>query len=420
MTTAPVPGDSAQSMQAAPILWWQHDEVIRRLICDLITAEFTNIRPSGVQLPPHPWHGSLHLCNDLGADSLELLQLATALADMLHLQESGTEDFLLARPTLADWISIAQAALRRFDAALTFRTSGSTGTPKRCSHALAGLWQEVLELATLLPERQRVLSAVPSHHIYGFIFTILLPHALGLAAAEVIDLRGSSPARLRGLLAEGDLVIGHPIFWQAAAPLLAGVASDVVGVSSTAPCPDSLSEALRVAGLGRLLQIFGSSETAGIGWRDLETAPYALFKHWQKDPLHEAMVIRRIADGSIQKFELPDKVAWCEDRFFWPGARRDAAVQVGGINVFPAVVRRALLSHPAVHDAAVRLMRADEGARLKAFIVAHESHLDQAALHQALEDWVQQHLTPPERPRAFTFGAQCPVGPDGKDADWII
>ena len=411
---------NAPSSRIAPVEWWQQNEVMLRLICDLITAEFANIRPSGATLPPRPWPASMHIRDDLGADSLELLQLATALAEMLRLHESGTEDFLLARPTIADWISIAQAALERFSSTLTFHTSGSTGTPKSCTHLLADLWQEALELATLLPARRRVLSAVPCHHIYGFIFTILLPHALNSASAEVIDLRGSSPARLRQLLDQGDLVIGHPTFWKAASTLLPGIADDVVGVSSTAPCPDSLTEALRAAGLCRLLQIFGSSETAGIGWRDHETAPYALFNHWQRDPLHEALLIRRRVDGSMQSIEFPDTLAWHDDRHFSPGARRDAAVQVGGINVFPAVVRRVLLAHPAVCDAAVRLMRSDEGARLKAFIVAHETHFDQAALHQAIEDWVRQHLTPPERPRAFTFGARCPVGPDGKDADWII
>lgn len=412
--------DSALTPSAAPIRWWRDAATLQRLVTDLITAEFAQIRPSGARLAPSPWPASMHIADDLGADSLELLQLATALAEMLHLHESGIEDFLLARPTIGDWVDIARSGLDEFSATLTFRTSGSTGVPKRCAHSLAGLWQEVLQLATLLQARRRVFSAVPSHHIYGFIFTVLLPHALDLHAANVIDLRGGSPARLRTLLSPGDLVIGHPTFWQAAVNLLPGLAADVVGVSSTAPCPDALSAGLRAAGLGRLVQIFGSSETAGIGWRDCETAPFALFDHWQRDAKHADALLRTASDGSVQRIAYPDALIWQDEQHFMPGARRDAGVQVGGINVFPSAVRSALLTHPAVRDAAVRLMRGDEGNRLKAFIVARDAQADRTALHADLTAWVQQHLTAAERPRAFTFGEQCPTGPNGKDADWII
>lgn len=412
--------DAQPASAAPPVVWWRDTAVMQRLVSDLIATEFAIIRPSGAMLPPLPWSASLHIRDELGADSLELLQLATVLAEMLHLHESGIEDLLLARPTIADWISIAQSGLDGFSTTLTFRTSGSTGVPKRCTHSLAGLWQEVLELATLLPARRRIFSAVPSYHIYGFIFTILLPHALGLADISVIDLRGGSPARLRQTLQPGDLVIGHPTFWQAASTLLSGVADDVIGVSSTAPCPDALSAALRAAGLHRLLQIFGSSETAGIGWRERETEPYTLFSHWQRGAQHDVELERHLPDGSVQRIAYPDALAWYDDRHFLAGARRDDGVQVGGINVFPSVVRRALLAHPDVRDAAVRRMRSDEGDRLKAFIVARDAQADQVALHHALTIWVQQHLTPVERPRAFTFGEQCPVGANGKDADWII
>jgi 4-coumarate--CoA ligase len=93
---------------------------------------------------------------------------------------------------------------------MTFRTSGSTGQPKSCVHALHALWREVQEVAPLLSGCTRLFAAVPSHHIYGFLFTILLPRALGLDSRSVLDLRQSSPARLSRELREGDVVIGHP------------------------------------------------------------------------------------------------------------------------------------------------------------------------------------------------------------------
>ena len=419
-STCPTRAKTDQESLPSAVVWWSNALVMRQFVCDLVAAELAVLRRSGTMLPLRPWLSSTHLHDDLGVDSLELLQLATVLAETLHLHESGIADYLLARQTIGDWAEIAQAGLSEFSASMTFRTSGSTGAAKSCTHCLADLWQETRELASLLSTQQRIFSAVPSHHIYGFIFTILLPQALALADRQVIDIRDSSPAALRTFLQPYDLVIAHPAFWQAAATMLTSVAGNVVGVTSTAPCPDDVSAALRTAGLHRLLQIFGSSETAGIGWRETETAPYTLFKHWQRTPDNPAALMRHSRAGSTLHVPCPDKLTWCDARHFFAAGRLDAAVQVGGINVYPSAVRQVLLEHPHVQDAAVRLMRSDEGNRLKAFIVARDRQLDQTELQQELVAWVQKRLRPPERPKAFSFGAQCPTGQQGKASDWII
>jgi 4-coumarate--CoA ligase len=80
-----------------------------------------------------PGAGAVGLGSDgRGTDSLELVSLATALVEALHLHRSGIEDYLLARRTLGEWIEICAGGLARFDGALTFCTSGSTGKPKSC------------------------------------------------------------------------------------------------------------------------------------------------------------------------------------------------------------------------------------------------------------------------------------------------
>jgi acyl-coenzyme A synthetase/AMP-(fatty) acid ligase len=94
-------------------------------------------------------------------------------------------------------------------------------------------------------------------------------------------------------------------------------------------------------------------------------------------------------------------------------------VQVGGTNVFPAHVADVLALHPQVREAAVRLMRPDEGNRLKAFIVARPG-ADVDALRTGLPAWAAQRLTAPERPAAWTFGPRLPRQASGKPADWII
>lgn len=408
--------------------WWRSEQAVQRFVCDLIAAELAALRPSGDFTPPSMWSPSLHLTRKLGVDSLELLGIASALAEAVHLHESGIEDYLLVRPTIAEWVGIVQAGLGRYSATLSFRTSGSTGKAKRCQHPLSGLWQEVEELAPLFGGSRRILAAVPAHHIYGFLFTVLLPRALGLAEVPIVDLRASSPARLMQELREGDLVVAHPQYWQLlvrAGSSQAMMPAGAVGVSSTAPCPDAVADALLQMGIAKLVQIYGSSETAGVGWREHAADPYRLLSYWRRDGGAPNELLRELADGQPARHACQDSLAWVDERRFRPTGRIDAAVQVGGANVFPSKVRDALLRHPAVRDAAVRLMRPDEGSRLKAFIVPHAADPDPDlqtldALHASLEAWVHAELMPAERPRAFSFGPQLPKSANGKNTDWII
>jgi long-chain acyl-CoA synthetase len=403
---------------STPAAWWRHEPTLLRVVTDLLAFELAHARPGRPPLPP-PWPRACHFIEDLGADSLELLAMGTALAEALHLRGAEVDGRLLAHPVLEEWVAAAHAGLEMEGGAqaVTFRTSGSAGTPRRCTHALATLWQETGVLAGLLPGRTRILSAVPAHHIYGFLFTVLLPRALGID--EVIDLRAASPAAFSGMARPGDLVVAHPGWWEALARLQPGFGPDVVGVSSTAPCPDVLADALAAAGL-RLVQVYGSSETAGVGWREAGGAPFTLFPYWQgADGVAE--LTRQLPDGGAARYPLQDKLEWLDAGRFRPAGRIDQAVQVGGTNVFPGYVADVLRMHPAVADAAVRLMRPDEGRRLKAFVVPRAGHdADQGALREDLSSWVGERLATPERPVAWTFGERLPRQASGKPADWII
>jgi long-chain acyl-CoA synthetase len=399
--------------------WWQSRAVLRRFVADLVEDELVRQRRSSIGRP-RPWPEDLSFEQELGVDSLERMQLATALAESLQLHESGIEDYLLVKRTLGDWVDIAGAGLQRFSERLVFRTSGSSGAPKSCPHSLDALLQETSQHARLFAGRRRILSAVPSHHIYGFLFTVLLPRALGLEADAVLDIRGSTPAWLARGAQAGDLVVGHPDFWRAVASTVTGLPADVVGVTSTAPCPDAVSEAVEAAGIARLFHIYGSSETAGIGWRDSWREPYRLFPYWTLSPDRSDQLLRQLPDGSPQQLTCQDTLERLDASHFRVGGRHDDAVQVGGTNVFPSRVAAVLRRHPQVGDAAVRLMRPDEGSRLKAYVVPSADVTDTAAWLADLGRWIDSHLTTPERPKAIRIGARLPVNETGKLVDWSL
>jgi 4-coumarate--CoA ligase (photoactive yellow protein activation family) len=410
-----MPESPAASASSIPLAWWEHEPGLHRFVADLLAAELALGRP-GRPLRPGPWLRGLDLARDLGADSLELLGMATRLDEALGLQ-AGTGEDLLARPLLDGWIAAARAGLRAGGAqALTFSTSGSAGAPRRCTHALATLRQETAQLALLLPGRRRILAAVPAHHIYGFLFTVLLPADLGIGTA--IDIRAAAPSAALAMLRPGDLVVAHPGWWEALARLRPHFPPDVAGVSSSAPCPDGLAGELAAAGL-RLLQVYGSSETAGVGWRAQAGAPFTLLPWWDRVEGRPELV-RKLPDGGTARYPLQDKLEWADARRFLPAGRIDEAVQVGGMNVFPAYVAEVLRMHPAVADAAVRLMRPDEGRRLKAFVVPRADGSAATELAAQLSGWIAERLTAPECPAAWTFGPRLPRQASGKPADWII
>ena len=171
---------------------------------------------------------------------------------------------------------------------------------------------------------------VPAHHIYGFIFTALLADELDV---EVWPGERASPGHIARTLRPGDLVVSFPERWIWLERSIPEWPPDVVGVTSTAPCPDGLVAALRERGLARMVEIYGSSETAGIAWRDEPEAAYALMPQWHFAADSETEPSSLVhATGS--RAVLPDRVERVGSRAFRLRGRIDGAVQVGGINVY--------------------------------------------------------------------------------------
>jgi len=386
-------------------------ESICRVLEDKLRAELAAGRGAdAVWLPPGPWPDSLPIGEaGLGADSLELLALAGSVNEMFHIHDTGIEDALLARRYFGDWVDLIQQSWKANAGRVSFHTSGSTGRPKRCTHTMLDLAAEADEHARRL-RPGRILTAVPSHHIYGFIFSVLLPLQAG---CEVIDIRTQLPARFL----EDDVLVSFPEHWQYLGRSLRHLPA-VTGVTSTAPMPTGLARDLCTRGLHRLVEIYGSSETGGIGWRDDPDAPFALLDLWSVRGAPAADGTLLLTGRSGMQTETPDLVAMAESRSFHVRRRRDGAVQVGGINVFPAHIAATLERHPLVAHARVRLA-AGACSRLTALIVPNDPDVDQDKLRQQLEAWIILHLSGPERPRSFTIAAQIPTGDFGKERGWL-
>lgn len=381
---------------------------IVRIVADLVATELTASRGRDPREGGELWSETTRF-DDHGfdLDSLERLAASSALSEYFHLHEHGTEDYLLAQRTLGEWCDIVEDALAATGARVTFRTSGSTGTPKRITHELANLALEVDGwVAALAPAP--IVALVPGHHIYGTMFTALLPDRLGTVCDDVRwSLRRLTDA------APGTIVIGTPTQWARVARVIGKFPPGLVGVTSTAPMPAALWHTLREQGLQRLIEVYGSSETAGIGQREGPDEPFTLLPHVARST---AGVSRATAGGEAIEGATLDAVEWIDDRRFVLGGRHDAMVQVGGHNVDPAAVRDVVRAHPDVADAHVRL----DGAsmRLKAFVVPVDRDHDPRTLSLALDQWCGSRLTSAQRPRRFDVGPALPLSAMGKPIDW--
>ncbi|NKE44238.1 AMP-binding protein [Roseomonas frigidaquae] len=359
------------------------------------------------------WPAELSLgAEGLGLDSLELVTCAAAVNELFRLHESGVEDYLLAERRLDAWCHIIRAGMQDGTTGITFRTSGSSGAPRRFTHAHAALAAEAAHWAGIFADRRRIIQLVPAHHIYGFLFTILLPEALGV---PVVDGRALSPGRLARLLRGDDLLVGFPAGWTPMLRSLDRLPDGIRATSSTAPLPAATHHALREAGAAQVVEVYGSSETAGLAARSVPEAPFALLPRWRPGQAGEAASVIEVATGA--EIALPDRCEWLGGGTLRLLGRKDDAVQVGGVNVYPARVAARLAAHPLVSDAAVRLDATLPEPRLKAFVTLHTPR-ERAGAHAALEAWCRENLPAAERPVSIELGGRLPRNALGKLSDW--
>ncbi len=377
---------------------------VHRIACAVVASELRRWRTAGAAPTDRDtWPEALPIGEDgLGLDSIEQLVALGALAETFGLEDSDLGREPPAR--VGDWIDWILRGHAAADGRMTVRTSGSTGRPKPCDHAIADLLDEAAFLATQIPGRRRVVALVPAHHLYGIIWTALLPAALGV---EVVPRTIGTPLDL----AAGDLVVAVPDQWRALLRLTRGFPADIVGVSSGGALDDRLAADLLADGLARLLDIYGSSETGGIALRDLPATAYTLLPRWHLLPKAKDW---RLGDDRGGRHALPDHIERIGDRGLRPTGRRDGAVQVGGHNVWPGRVAIMLRTLDGVVDAAVRL--GDDG-RLKAFIVRDDA-ADPDLLSARIDQAIADQLAGPERPKSIRFGAALPRDALGKLADW--
>ncbi len=313
---------------------------------------------------------------------------------------------------------------------LVVYTSGSTGQAQAIPKKLAQMANEVATLDALFGAgigMADIVATVSHQHIYGLLFKVLWPISSGRAVhaqsaffpedlQRMVPQRPwvllSSPAHLKRLPEQAtrpDTRHLRAIF-SSGGPLLAPSAQQVAQLCGHRP-----------------LEIYGSSETGGIAWRQPEADPAQRREHWQAMP---GIALRVDEDGQLevrsphlpdqQWFAMADRAQLEADGFVLRG-RTDRIVKLEEKRISLTRIEELLAASPLVADARVLV---HEGKRTRqyiaAFVVPSQPGRDllrgqgKLALNAALRSALAGAIEGIALPRLWRYLEAMPVNPQGK------
>jgi acetyl-CoA synthetase len=114
-------------------------------------------------------------------------------------------------------------------------------------------------------------------------------------------------------------------------------------------------------------------------------------------------------------FPTKDRGRMDDDGYFYHAGRADDVIISAGWTMSAVEIENALVSHPAVHAAAViGVPDALRGQVVKAFVVPVPGHATDTAMMTEIQEFVRSRLSRHEFPRRIVFVADLPRTPAGK------
>ncbi len=313
---------------------------------------------------------------------------------------------------------------------LVLFTSGSTGAPQAISKKLFQMSREVATLEAHfggLLGAADIMSTVSHQHIYGLLFNILWPLAAGRA---IYAKNFSFPAELIGGLAERDgLLVSSPAHLKRLpAHAAGGMVSNRLRAVFSSGGPLSFEV---VSDLKRLLnlvpiEVYGSSETGGIAWRQQHTR---IDEAWTPmtgvacriDSAAGVLEVRSPHLPNDEWFQTADRAVLREDNRFLIEGRIDRIVKIEEKRISLAAIEGQLTASSMVADARV-IVTEGRRARIAAFIVpsliGHRklALVGKLAFNRILADTVGQAVEAVGIPKVWRYLDALPTNLQGKTA----
>jgi acyl-coenzyme A synthetase/AMP-(fatty) acid ligase/3-hydroxymyristoyl/3-hydroxydecanoyl-(acyl carrier protein) dehydratase len=318
---------------------------------------------------------------------------------------------------------LSAAALDLDRCSLSLCTSGSSGEPKRIDKTLRQLVNEVEALEQLWGAELGpacIIGSVATQHIYGLLFRVLWPLCAG---RPFVRKQLAFPEDLQRASRE------HPAFAWVASPALLKRMGDNLDwpalsavrrvFSSGGALPAEAAQSLHHRLQQWPTEIFGSSETGGIAWRQghdlwqpfadvalsqdddgalLITSPYLPAGHVE----HTADAARIAADGRFELLGRLDRIVKLEEK-----------------RISLPMLEKALMAHEWVAEARLGVVQ-ENRASLGALLVLTEAGLHalrnqgRRTLTEELRQHLSQHCEALALPRRWRLLRQLPLNTQGK------
>jgi acyl-coenzyme A synthetase/AMP-(fatty) acid ligase len=297
-------------------------------------------------------------------------------------------------------------------------TGGSTGQPKIWTKTPTNLLAESAYLAERfkVTPADRILSTAPPNHIYGILYSVLMPM---LGGARVCATSPTFPHEILAQLAESraTILVSLPVHYRSLKAQTYDAAHLRLAFSSAGPLDPVDGEAFSAATGAPVFEIYGSTETGGIASRcrhkgETELTPFAPVRVDVEN--ERALVTSNFISPDLPRdekgrFLLADRLEATSDGKLHLLGRSDGIVKVGGKRVDLEMVRETLKKQKGVSDAVVFNLPGEAGRETEIVAVV-EGRADIACLRQAL----QRALEPQALPRRIKVVRQMPMLATGK------
>jgi acyl-coenzyme A synthetase/AMP-(fatty) acid ligase len=297
-------------------------------------------------------------------------------------------------------------------------TGGSTGTPKIWSKTIRNMFAEAFFLSDKfnISSADRFAATVPSIHIYGLLFSVLVPLVV---SAQVLDGVFTFPHEIhRAIEKEGATVlVSIPIHYRVLNGSRMKKASLRLAFSSAGQLNQADGDAFfKQTGLG-VIEIYGSTESGGIATRCCAvgeanfTANDCVDWKIEADRLFVrsdfvSPEIHRNGDGFI---DTGDHVQAVSNDSFKLIGRADRIVKVAGKRVDIEDVKNKIIQLPNVMNALVISTKSQTGRENEIWALVEGDIGKNDLKHQLMEK-----LEPHAVPRRIKIVENIPVSSTGK------
>ena len=297
-------------------------------------------------------------------------------------------------------------------------TGGSTGAPRLWSKTPRNLLAEsrYLMAAFSISPDDRILTTSPPYHIYGLLYSVLLPL---LAGAGVIKATPAFPGELAASIKNDapTILVTVPAHYRALRNHFPLKNRLRMAFSSASPLSDTDAKAFTGATGVPIYDVYGSTETGGIASRCPSSGepgytPFACVDIQIKDEqlwVHSDFLSPRLPLTPQGYFAAADRVAVCEKGRFTLTGRADGVVKVGGKRVDLEDVKAKLIELKDVRDALV-FARPVQTGRANEILALVESDEKSGIISRSLA----KALEPYARPRTIRVVKKMPVTATGK------